>query len=111
MFISAVHNHSSLGFWESQMPRIENGQIRLYYEQSGNEHRDVLMLGNSLGSNLHMWDKVLPRLEHRYRVIRFDMRGHGKSSVPAGTYRIEDLGHDVLVLLDSLGVESVNFCG
>ena len=93
------------------MPEVENAAVRLYYELSGKEHGEVLVLGNSLGSNLHMWDKVVSCFESRYRVIRFDTRGHGKSSVPPGPYSLEDLGRDVLFLLDSLGVECVNFCG
>lgn len=93
------------------MPEIENASVRLYYELSGNDGGEVLVLGNPLGSNLHMWDKVLLWFGSRYRVIRFDTRGHGRSSVPPGPYKIEDLGRDVLGLLDSLGVECVNFCG
>jgi len=93
------------------MPEAENAGVRLHYELCGKEHGDVLVLGNSLGSNLHMWDKVLPWFEARYRVIRFDTRGHGRSSVPQRPYSLEELGHDVLLLLDSLGVERANFCG
>ncbi len=93
------------------MPEIENAGVRLYYELSGREEGEVLVLGNSLGSNLHMWDKVLPGFESRYRLIRFDTRGSGKSSVPPGPYRIEDMGHDVLDLLDSLGEERAHICG
>ena len=93
------------------MPEVENLSVRLYYELSGREQGEVLVLGNSLGSNLHMWDKVASCFESRYRVIRFDTRGHGKSSVPPGPYSIEELGRDVLFLLDSLGVECVDFCG
>lgn len=93
------------------MPEIENAGVRLYYELSGNDRGDPLVLGNSLGSSLHMWDKVVPVLEERFHVLRFDMRGHGRSSVPRGPYRIEDLGRDVLSLLDSLRLAGVNFCG
>jgi len=93
------------------MPTIENGEISLHYERTGAAGADVLMFSNSLGSNLHMWDKVLPAFESRYQILRYDMRGHGKSSVPAGPYTIDQLGGDVLSLLDHLGVEKVNFCG
>ena len=93
------------------MPELEYAGIRTYYELSGKEGDDVLMLGNSLGSNLHMWDKVLPCFEHNYRVFRFDMRGHGRSSIPPEPWSLENLGHDVLHLLDSLGIGRVVFCG
>lgn len=93
------------------MPEIDNAGVRIHYLLSGNEGGDPLVLGNSLGSNLHMWDKVLPFFESKYRVIRFDTRGHGKSSVPPGPYRLEELGGDVLRLLDALNIEGVQFCG
>jgi 3-oxoadipate enol-lactonase len=58
-----------------------------------------------------MWDKVLPWFENRYRVVRFDARGHGKSGAPSGQYTLEDLRRDVLFLLDHLGIERADFCG
>ena len=93
------------------MPTAENGQVRLHYETSGIASGEVLVFSNSLGSSLQMWDKVLPRFESIYRVVRYDTRGHGGSSVPPGPYTIEQLGHDLLFLLDHLGIGRVNFCG
>jgi 3-oxoadipate enol-lactonase len=58
-----------------------------------------------------MWDPQLPQLAHDHRVIRVDLRGHGRSSAPPGPYSIEELGQDVLALMDRLGLESVSFCG
>lgn len=93
------------------MPTFETHGVKIHYELSGDQDRPILVLGNSLGSNLRMWDKVLPRFEEQYRVLRYDMRGHGGSSVPAGPYTLHQLGHDVLSLLDFLGMDRVNFCG
>lgn len=93
------------------MPEIESAGVRLYYERSGKERGDALVLANSLGSNLHMWDKVLPWFESRYRLIRLDTRGSGRSSVPPGPYSIENLARDVLAVLDSLGEERAHVCG
>ncbi len=93
------------------MPEIEHAGVRLYYEVSGNPKGEALVFGNSLGSNLQMWDKVLASLEGKYRAVRFDMRGHGRTSLAAGPYGIGDLGRDVLGLLDALDLGSVNFCG
>jgi len=93
------------------MPIVDNGEVRIHYESSGRENGEVLMLGNSLGSNLHMWDKVAARFEQRYRLLRYDMRGHGASTVPPGRYTLDQLGRDVIFLLDSMRVEDVNFCG
>jgi 3-oxoadipate enol-lactonase len=71
----------------------------------------VLVLGPSLGTTTALWAPALPHLADRYRLIRYDHRGHGGSPVPDGPYRIEDLGGDVLALLDRLGVERAHVAG
>ena len=93
------------------MPTTESGGVRLHYEVSGNPRGAVLVLANSLGSNLHMWDKVLPAFESRYKVLRFDMRGHGESGVSPQPFTIEQLGRDVLQLLDEVKVDRASVCG
>lgn len=93
------------------MPTIESGGVRMRYEVSGTTHGSVLVLANSLASNLHMWDKVLPAFESRYRVLRFDMRGHGESGVSSEPFTIDQLGSDVLQLLDEVEVDRANVCG
>lgn len=70
-----------------------------------------LVLCNSLGTTLEMWEPQLPALAERFRVIRYDRRGHGRSPVPPAPYTIDDLGSDVLGLLDELGLDRVSFCG
>ena len=69
------------------------------------------MLSNSLGTDLGMWDDPLPWLMERFRVLRYDQRGHGRSPAPPGPYTIADLAGDALDLLDRLGLERVSFCG
>jgi len=71
----------------------------------------VVLLSNSLGTTLEMWDAQLPALTERYRVVRYDTRGHGRSPVPPGPYHIDDLVDDVLGLLDRLGIARVHFAG
>ncbi|MGA2536240.1 MAG: 3-oxoadipate enol-lactonase [Terracidiphilus sp.] len=93
------------------MPTTDCVGASLHYEVSGNQRGGVLVLANSLGSNLHMWDKVLPAFESRYKVLRFDMRGHGESSVAQEPFGIEQLGHDVLRLLDEVGAKRASVCG
>jgi 3-oxoadipate enol-lactonase len=93
------------------MPKTESDGARLYYEVSGNPRGTFLVLANSLGSNLHMWDKVLPALESRHRVLRFDMRGHGESSLAAEPFTLEQLGRDVLRLLDEVKADRASVCG
>ena len=93
------------------MPTTENDGARLHYEVSGKPGGALLVLVNGLGSNLHMWDKVLPAFEARHRVLRFDMRGHGESSVSPEPLTIEQLGSDVVHLLDEVQTDRASVCG
>jgi 3-oxoadipate enol-lactonase len=77
----------------------------------GPEDAPVLVLSNSLGSTLEMWNDQASVLRERFRLVRYDQRGHGGSPVPSGPYKIEDLGLDLLALMDRLGIERVSFCG
>lgn len=70
-----------------------------------------LVLGNSLGASLAMWDGEAGALAERFRVIRFDARGHGASEVPPGPYAIGDFGRDAIELLDHLGIERASVAG
>ncbi|WP_018236986.1 3-oxoadipate enol-lactonase [Ensifer sp. BR816] len=70
-----------------------------------------LVLCNSLGTDLRMWDAQVPALSRQYRVLRYDRRGHGLSSAPPPPYALSDLGHDVIALLDALEIERAHFCG
>jgi 3-oxoadipate enol-lactonase len=69
------------------------------------------MLSNSLGSDLTMWVPQLAAFSGRFRVIRYDSRGHGKSDVPEGPYSMERLGRDAVAVLDHLGIQKTNWCG
>jgi 3-oxoadipate enol-lactonase len=71
----------------------------------------VLLLSNSLGADLGMWDPQVPGLTEHFRVVRYDTRGHGRSPVPAGDYTIDDLTDDVVALLDRLGVDRAHVAG
>ncbi|MFY1633251.1 3-oxoadipate enol-lactonase [Solwaraspora sp. WMMB335] len=88
------------------------GVVELDHEFSGPSDGPVVLLANSLGSTRRMWDPQLPALTRAgLRVLRFDMRGHGGSPVPPGPYAIDDLGADVLALLDRLGLGRVHVAG
>jgi len=93
------------------MPFVEIGDFRAHYALSGPAESPVLVLSNSLGTNFSMWDPQLPEFEKRLRVLRYDTRGHGQSSVTPGPYRIEQLGRDVLHILDRLNIDRAHFCG
>jgi 3-oxoadipate enol-lactonase len=84
---------------------------RLHHRLDGPEDAPVLVLSNSLGARHTMWDAQAPALVERFRLLRYDQRGHGQSDVPDGPYSIADLGGDLLALLDELGIATAHYCG
>jgi len=93
------------------MPHIDLPDVSLHYQLSGPPDAPVLLLSNSLGTSLDMWKPQTAPFAHLYRVLRYDMRGHGRSSTPPGPYTLDKLGRDVVSLLDTLGFDQVDFCG
>jgi len=93
------------------MAYIDREGCLLHYELIGDAGLPVLVFSNSLGSNLTMWEPQIEVLISHFRLLRYDTRGHGKSSITPGPYTIEQLGRDVLYLLDVLEIEQANFCG
>jgi 3-oxoadipate enol-lactonase len=93
------------------MPHIKLGDVSLHYRVDGPENAPVIVFSNSLGSDLSMWDAQAAALSHDFRVLRYDGRGQGLSSVPAGPYSVEMLSRDVVGLIDGLGLDRVSFCG
>jgi 3-oxoadipate enol-lactonase len=91
--------------------RVQTATITTNYELSGPPQAPVVMLSHSLGSNQHMWDPQLAALEARFRVLRYDTRGHGGSDVPEGAYTLEQLVADAAGLLDALDIATVHFVG
>ena len=93
------------------MPLLTLGTTPCYYRLSGRDDRPALVLSHSLGQDHGMWDAQVENLSAHFRVLRYDIRGHGASGVVPGTYRIEQLGADVLALADALGIARFAFCG
>ncbi|MFP4088303.1 MAG: 3-oxoadipate enol-lactonase [Desulfobacteraceae bacterium] len=91
--------------------RIEVNGIHINYELSGKEGAKMVVLSHSLSSSMIMWEPQLAVLEPRFQVLRYDMRGHGQSDAPEGAYTLEQLGEDVIGLLDALEVKTVHFVG
>jgi 3-oxoadipate enol-lactonase len=83
----------------------------VHFELQGPETAPPLLLSNSLGTALNMWEEQMETLNRHFRVVLYDQRGHGRSPAPPGPYSIDELGHDVLELLDRLDLERVSFCG
>jgi 3-oxoadipate enol-lactonase len=94
------------------MPDIKTADgCIVHAEVEGPDSAPVLMLSNSLGTTLHMWDDQVAPWTRHFRLVRYDRRGHGQSSVPKGPYTMERLGRDVLAVLDGLNIPKINWCG
>ncbi|MFG3394795.1 3-oxoadipate enol-lactonase [Streptomyces parvus] len=85
--------------------------VRIAYRFDGDENKPVLLLSNSIGTDLHMWDGQVPALTEHFRLLRYDARGHGASGVPSGPYSMDRLGRDAVELLDALGLQRVHVLG
>jgi 3-oxoadipate enol-lactonase len=83
----------------------------LAYDRTGKSTAPPLVLLHSLGIDRAMWDLQLRAFSADFDVIRLDLRGHGKSSMPAGFASMDRLGRDVINLLDHLGLDRVHYCG
>jgi len=84
---------------------------RLAYELTGPETATALVLSNSLGTDRSLWDRQVIAFTERYRVLRYDTRGHGASAAPDGDYTIDRLGRDALSLMDEAGLRQAHVCG
>ena len=93
------------------MPFVHLADGDLHYQLEGPAGAPVLVLSNSLGTDLGMWDVQTPAFTEHFQVLRYDTRGHGRSLVSEGPYSIEQNGRDVLALLDALDIPSASFCG
>jgi 3-oxoadipate enol-lactonase len=85
--------------------------VKLHRAVDGPEGAQPLILSSSLGTTVEMWEPQVATLAERFRVVRYDRRGHGRSLVAEGPTTIDDLGGDLVELLDELGLERVSFCG
>ena len=85
--------------------------VCLNYCLDGPQDAPPLVFSNSLGTDLRMWEPQLATLAARFRLIRYDSRGHGRSDAPTGPYSLDRLERDLLVLLDTLGIERAHLCG
>ena len=85
--------------------------VDVAYRYDGPKDGRVLLIANSLMANGSMWDWNVPALADRYRVLRYDKRGHGGSEVSPGPYSIAQLADDAVGLLDALGIEKAHFMG
>ena len=93
------------------MPLLTTADFTCYYRLDGRDTDPVLMLSHSLGQDHGMWDAQVPELLRHFRVLRYDIRGHGATAVTSGDYSLGQLASDALTLADALGIERFAFCG
>ncbi|MEI9803267.1 MAG: alpha/beta fold hydrolase [Pseudolabrys sp.] len=75
------------------------------------DHGPWVMLSHGLATDMTMWDELTAALKGRYRILRYDARGHGESAAPAGDYTLDMLVADAVGILDAAGVEQTHFVG
>ena len=93
------------------MPFIDVNGVCLRYRLEGKPGAPVIVFSNSLGTNLSMWEPQVSALRGDFRILRYDTRGHGLSAVAPGPYTQEQLGGDILALMDAIEIPRAHFCG
>jgi 3-oxoadipate enol-lactonase len=93
------------------MPFLPRDGGRLYFRIDGRLDRPLLVLSNSLGTDLFMWSEQVQPLTQHFSVLRYDTRGHGATDSYPGDYNVELLARDVLALADHVGSRRFAFCG
>jgi 3-oxoadipate enol-lactonase len=91
--------------------KIKANGITFNCQIDGADGLPWLVLSNSLATDLHMWDEQAEQLKSKFRVLRYDQRGHGQTDAPAGRYTFELLIADVIALMDALSVKRAHWCG
>lgn len=93
------------------MPFAPLPDVRLHYDVQGPPDAPLLICAHSLGSDMSMWNEQVPALSGRFRVLRYDARGHGQSGAPPGPYTLAQMGQDVLGLMAHVQADRAHFCG
>ena len=93
------------------MPRVAANGVELFYDLTGPEEAPVVAFVNSLSGTLEIWDGVVPALAGAWRVLRYDMRGHGRSGTVDEAITVDDLADDLVGLLDALGIAKAHVAG
>jgi 3-oxoadipate enol-lactonase/4-carboxymuconolactone decarboxylase len=93
------------------MPFAPSRDARIYWRLDGAADKPTLVLLTSIGTDLSLYDPVVPLLTPDFRVLRIDTRGHGASDAPAGDYSLDLLADDVLAVMDAAGVAKAVICG
>jgi 3-oxoadipate enol-lactonase len=93
------------------MAFVRAGEMVVHYELGGRRDGPTVLFANSIGTNLEVWEPQAAALAESFRVLRYDMRGHGLTDCPPGPYTIAQLADDARALLDALGIDAAHVCG
>ena len=93
------------------MPTFTSNDAQINYQTIGDASKPAIVFSNSLGTQFSMWQPQMDALQHDFYIVCYDTRGHGQSSAPKGPYSIDQLGTDVIHLLDHLHIDKAIFCG
>lgn len=93
------------------MRAVNANGVTLHVQEDGDPNGAPVLFANSLGTDLRLWDAIIPLLPQRLRLIRYDKRGHGLSGCPDGPYSIDDLATDAAALIEALDLGPVTFVG
>lgn len=93
------------------MSKFTSNDAQIHFQTFGDASKPAIVFSNSLGTNYTMWQSQIDALKDDFFIICYDTRGHGQSSTPIGPYSIEQLGQDVVNLLDHLNIDRAEFCG
>jgi 3-oxoadipate enol-lactonase len=93
------------------MSFLQTRGVLQHYVVEGSKGKPVLVFANSLGSDLRIWDGLVPHLAEDFMIIRYDNRGHGLSDAPAPPYSLDDFVLDLVGLLDALQIKEASVCG
>jgi 3-oxoadipate enol-lactonase len=91
--------------------KVAANGINFNYRIDGQDGLPWLMFSNSLATDLTMWDEQAAYFSPKFRVLRYDQRGHGMTEAPAGRYSFDILIQDAVALMDALGIKQAHFCG
>lgn len=93
------------------MPTFTSNDAQINYQTFGDASKPAIVFSNSLGTKFSMWQPQIDFFQKDYFVVCYDTRGHGGSSSPQGPYTLDQLGQDVVNLLDHLNIQKAAFCG
>jgi 3-oxoadipate enol-lactonase len=93
------------------VPETQVGDALIAWQVDGPASAPGILLSNSLGTSRELWNPQLEALAQRFRVVRYDTRGHGRSGAPDRDYSLDELGADALAVLDAAGIQRAHIAG